>query len=110
MMQGGEIYIPKIPSMKITDMARILGPDIPHREIGIRPGEKLHEIMITIDDGRNTIELEDRYIIKPQFPFWTDTSYDGLGATPVGEDFEYTSDKNAEWLSDDDFKDLLNRI
>ncbi len=110
MMQGGEIYIPKIPSMKITDMARILGPGLPHKEIGIRPGEKLHEIMITVDDGRNTIELNDRYIIKPQFPFWTDESYDRLGATPVGEDFEYTSDNNVEWLTDEEFKELLTKI
>ncbi len=110
MMQGGEIYIPKIPSMKITDMARNLNPDLPHKEIGIRPGEKLHEIMITKDDGRQTIELDDRYVIKPQFTFWDDVSYDMLGAKPVADGFEYTSDNNAEWLSDDEFKDLLTRI
>lgn len=110
MMQGGEIYIPKIPSMKITDMARVLAPDLPLKPIGIRPGEKLHEIMITKDDGRQTIELDDRYIIKPQFTFWTDESYDKIGAVAVPEDFEYTSDNNNEWLDDAGFADLLDRI
>lgn len=110
MMQGGEIYIPKIPSMKITDMAKSLAPDLPQKEIGIRPGEKLHEIMITKDDGRQTIELDDRYIIKPQFTFWTDKAYDDMGATPVGEGFEYTSDNNTEWLTNEAFKELLAKI
>lgn len=110
MMQGGEIYIPKIPSMKIIDMARNIAPDLPQKEIGIRPGEKLHEIMITKDDGRQTIELEDRYIIKPQFTFWSDKAYDDLGARAVREDFEYTSDNNVEWLSDDSFQELLTKI
>ncbi|MBL4601478.1 MAG: UDP-N-acetylglucosamine 4,6-dehydratase (inverting) [Emcibacteraceae bacterium] len=108
MMQGGEIYIPKIPSMKITDMARNMSPDLPHKKIGIRPGEKLHEIMITKDDGRQTIELGDRYIIKPQFMFWDDNFYDELGATPVAEDFEYTSDNNSDWLSDETFQESLS--
>jgi len=110
MMQGGEIYIPKIPSMKITDMASALAPSLPQKEIGIRPGEKLHEIMITKDDGRQTIELDDRYVIKPQFMFWTDKAYDDLGARPVSDEFEYTSDNNLEWLSDDDFRSLLSKI
>lgn len=110
MMQGGEIYIPKIPSMKITDMARNLAPDLPLKEIGIRPGEKLHEIMITKDDGRQTVELDDRYIIKPQFAFWRDKPYDDLGAKPVEEGFEYTSDNNKEWLDDSSFNQLLSEI
>lgn len=110
MMHGGELYIPKIPSMKITDMARVMAPDLPLKEIGIRPGEKLHEIMITKDDGRQTIELEDRYIIKPQFKFWSDKSYADEGATAVAEDFEFASDNNKEWLDDDAFRDLLSKI
>lgn len=110
MMQGGEIYIPKIPSMKITEMARTLAPELPMKEIGIRPGEKLHEIMITKDDGRQTIELEDRYIIKPQFTYWKNEVYNEMGAKPVLEEFEYTSDKNTEWLDDQSFKKLLSII
>lgn len=110
MMQGGEIYIPKIPSMKITDMARVLAPDLPQKEIGIRPGEKLHEVMITKDDGRQTIELDDRYVIQPQATFWKDDAYDALGAKAVAEEFEYASDNNSEWLDDNSFKELLSKI
>lgn len=110
MMQGGEIFIPKIPSMKITDIARNLAPDLPFKDIGIRPGEKLHEQMITIDDGRQTLELEDRYLITPQFNFWSDKKYNILGAAPVKEGFEYTSDNNQEWLSDTEFNELLGQI
>lgn len=110
MMQGGEIYIPKIPSMKVLDMAKSLAPDLEIREIGIRPGEKLHEQMITRDDGRQTITLKDRYIITPQFRFWSDTYYKEQDATPVPEDFEYSSDTNAEWLDDAQFQALLKII
>lgn len=110
MMQGGEIFIPKIPSMKITDIARNIAPDLPLKDVGIRPGEKLHEQMITVDDGRQSLELEDRYLITPQFTFWSDKKYNMLGATPVAEGFEYASDSNKEWISDADFKELLSQI
>lgn len=110
MMQGGEIYIPKIPSMKITDMARNLAPELPMKEIGIRPGEKLHEVMITKDDGRQTIELSDRFIITPQFTFWNKNGYNGWDAKPVDEGFEYSSDINSEWLDDESFIALLSKI
>ncbi len=109
MMQGGEIYIPKIPSMKITDMARNLAPNLPQKEIGIRPGEKLHEVMITKDDGRQTIEIDDRYVITPQFTYWNDKHYIDMGATKFNEEFEYSSDKNTEWLDDESFKEMLAR-
>ncbi len=110
MMQGGEIYIPKIPSMKVSEMAKSLAPDLAIREIGIRPGEKLHEQMITRDDGRQTIALEDRYIITPQFSFWTDDYYMDHDATRVPEDFDYSSDTNAEWLDDKQFLEMLKMI
>ncbi|NOZ43214.1 MAG: UDP-N-acetylglucosamine 4,6-dehydratase (inverting) [Alphaproteobacteria bacterium] len=110
MMQGGEIFIPKIPSMKICDMARSLAPELEIREIGIRPGEKLHEQMITRDDGRQTIALEDRYIITPQFNFWSDQYYLDHEAARVAEDFDYASDTNKEWLDDAGFCELLTII
>lgn len=110
LQQGGEIFVPKIPSMKITDMARNIAPQLPQKKIGIRPGEKLHEIMITRDDARQTIELDDRYIITPQFTFWDGGLYNNLGAKHVAEDFEYTSDNNSEWLDDDSFQELLSKI
>lgn len=110
LMQGGEIYIPKIPSMKVCDMAKSLASDLEIREVGIRPGEKLHEQMITKDDGRQTIALHDRYIIKPQFRFWSDEYYKDHDAVQVGEDFDYSSDTNEEWLSGTQFRELLKII
>ena len=66
-MTGGEIFVPKIPSMRVVDLARCLAPDLPHRVVGIRPGEKLHEVLITEDDSRTTVALRDRYVIEPPF-------------------------------------------
>ncbi len=106
-MKGGEIFVPKLPSMKMTDLARVLAPGIKHKEVGIRPGEKLHEVMVPVDDGRHTIELEDRYIIEPQFKFWSNGCYNRNGAKPVPDEFAYSSDLNDEWLDDDGLKELL---
>ena len=106
-MKGGEIFVPKLPSMRMTDLARVMAPGVEHREVGIRPGEKLHEVMVPVDDGRNTIELEDRYIIQPQFQFWSDGCYALNGAKKVAEDFVYSSDLNDEWLDDEGLKALL---
>ncbi|NQU59159.1 MAG: UDP-N-acetylglucosamine 4,6-dehydratase (inverting) [Rhodospirillales bacterium] len=98
-MAGGEIFIPKIPSMKMVDLAEALAPGTPQHTVGIRPGEKLHEVMITQDDARNTVEMEDRYMILPSFKFWDHDAQIPKGATPVAEDFVYSSDNNAEWLT-----------
>lgn len=99
MMEGGEVFIPKIPSMKITDLAEALAPGVPTHVIGIRPGEKLHEVMITSDDARNTIEYDDRYVILPAFNFWGQQNSRPAGAKDVDESFAYCSDANKEWLS-----------
>ncbi|WP_372712408.1 UDP-N-acetylglucosamine 4,6-dehydratase (inverting) [Azospirillum argentinense] len=98
MMQGGEIFVPKIPSMRITDLARAMAPHLPHKPVGIRPGEKLHEVMITEDDSRQTFELPDRFVIEPAFAFWTHEPYRRLGAKPVTDGFRYASDTNTDWL------------
>ncbi|MBM3559901.1 MAG: UDP-N-acetylglucosamine 4,6-dehydratase (inverting) [Alphaproteobacteria bacterium] len=98
MMEGGEVFVPKIPSMKITDLARHMAPDLPQREIGIRPGEKLHELMITSDDSRSTVEMADRYIIEPAFPSWQRTGYEVRGGRRVADGFSYASDSNDDWL------------
>ncbi|MGL4811425.1 MAG: UDP-N-acetylglucosamine 4,6-dehydratase (inverting), partial [Beijerinckiaceae bacterium] len=97
-MQGGEIFVPKIPSMKVVDLAQVLAPDKPHRVVGIRPGEKMHEVMITQDDARQTVDLGDRYAILPALKFFdiSETNYPSL--KPVAEDFVYSSDRNDEWL------------
>ena len=102
MMRGGEIFVPKIPSMKIIDLAHDHGArTCTHRIVGIRPGEKLHETMITEDDARSTVELDDRYVIEPAFAWWDRTTFEGRRAKRVADDFRYASDTNAEWLEPD---------
>jgi UDP-N-acetylglucosamine 4,6-dehydratase len=107
-MHGGEIFVPKIPSIKIADLARAMAPTLPHRMVGIRPGEKLHEVMITEDDARTTFEMQDRYIIEPAFgPDWSRQGHSGEAMRLVPESFRYGSDTNAEFLSVDEIKALL---
>ncbi|SDZ33561.1 UDP-N-acetylglucosamine 4,6-dehydratase [Evansella caseinilytica] len=105
-MQGGEVFVPKIPSMKVTELAAAIAPECEIEIVGIRPGEKLHEAMITEDDARQTLEYEDYYLIQPEFPWWK-KDY-GNGGKPVPEGFRYTSDSNSEWLNVDDLKKLVN--
>lgn len=107
-MRGGEVFVPKIPSMRITDLADAMLPGVAHETIGIRPGEKLHEQMISVDDARNTVELEDRYAIEPAFAEFTRESFlaDGSGKA-VPERFSYSSDSNEEWLTGDAIFRLL---
>jgi len=97
-MQGGEIFVPKIPSMRMLDLAHCLGPNLPTRVVGIRPGEKLHEVMITEDDSRLTLELDDRYVIEPAFRWWQRDSYLVRGASTVRDGFRFASDTNEDWL------------
>lgn len=96
-MHGGEIFVPKIPSMNIMDLARAIAPDCEYKIIGIRPGEKLHEAMIMEDDARHTVEFDTYYVIQPEFPFWSKKFAEGGKELPEG--FEYTSDKNEKWLT-----------
>lgn len=97
-MSGGEIFIPKIPSTKMVDLAHSVAPGMPLKIIGIRPGEKLHEIMVPEDDGRMTVELKDRYVILPAFVGWSKDDYMATGATAVAEGFQYCSNTNPECL------------
>lgn len=91
---GGEVLVPKIPSMKITDLAEAIAPGTPTVEVGIRPGEKLHETMITAEDSRHTIDIGDYYVIKPEtYP------YKGPQGQPVAEGFSYNSGDNDQWLT-----------
>ena len=107
LMYGGEIFVPKIPSMRITDLAQALAPDLPLRVVGIRPGEKLHEVMITEDDSRQTLDLSDRYVIEPSFAWWQRDCYASSGATAVAEGFRFASDTNEDWLDADRLKALI---
>ena len=108
-MHGGEMFVPKIPSMRIVDLARAIAPDLPHSVVGIRPGEKLHEMMITTDDARDCIDLGDRYVIQPKFPFWNAHNYSESG-TRVQEDFKYSSDTNSVWLSDAELRQMIEGV
>ncbi len=104
-MQGGEIFVPKIPSMKITDLAKAVAPECKIEYIGIRPGEKLHEALITEEDGRNTISYDGMYVILPNFSWWERKNYKNAQKMPEG--FIYTSDSNSEWLTVPELKQLI---
>lgn len=108
--KGGETYISKIPSFHIEDLARAMCPDAIYKEIGIREGEKLHEIMITKDDCRTTYEYDKHYIIYPHFEWWNSSINDRSGGILVPEGFEYTSCNNKQWLSVDDIKERLKKL
>lgn len=109
-MQGGEIFVPKIPSMRIVDLARSIAPNLPHRIVGIRPGEKLHEVMITEEDSRTTLELNDRYVIEPAFAWWRRDTYLDNGARSVVDGFRFASDSNDEWLDTEGLRLMLTGI
>ncbi len=95
---GGEIFVPKLPSMNIVDLASAVRPECQTKTVGIRPGEKLHEVMIPHDEARNTLEFDEYFVIEPSFQFWSRQSYqDKYGGTEVAEDFEYSSNTN-EWI------------
>jgi len=98
-MNGGEVYIPKAPSMKIVDLAAALCPECRQEEVGCRPGEKLHEMLIMKDEARQTVEQGDRYVILPRFPWWEERECRTLGGERLPEGFEYTSDTNPNWIS-----------
>lgn len=104
LMRGGEIFVPKIPSMKITDIAAAMAPGLPTKVVGIRPGEKLHEMMISQDDARNTVDLGDRYSIEPAFAEYVREPHIG---ERLSDDFSYASDTNHEWLDAAGFLAML---
>jgi UDP-N-acetylglucosamine 4,6-dehydratase len=104
LMHGGEVFVPRIPSMKILDLAEAVAPGAKTHEIGIRPGEKLHEEMIAADDSRRTIALSDRYVILPTIAEW---GYEPLSGDSVADGFAYRSDSNDTWLSVVEIRKLL---
>jgi UDP-N-acetylglucosamine 4,6-dehydratase len=103
--QGGEIFVPKIPSMKIVDLAKTIVPGAAIEIVGIRPGEKLHEVMVTEDDARSTLEFDDCYLIQPVFAFWGGRNNSaGTGGKPVPDGFRYSSETNTEWMTPDQLR------
>ncbi len=105
-MHGGEVFVPKIPSTRIVDLARVIAPEAAIDIIGIRPGEKLHEMMISRDESRATVELDDCYVVQPVGHLWFRHDWTAEGR-PVADGFKYTSDQNTDWLSDEQIRSLV---
>jgi UDP-N-acetylglucosamine 4,6-dehydratase/5-epimerase len=103
-MHGGEVFVPKIPSMNIMDLAEALAPGCGVNHIGIRPGEKLHESLLSEDEARNAVELEDMYIVQPLHPWWNETLW--TGGKPA-DGFRYSSETNTKWLTVEQLKPLV---
>lgn len=110
-MLGGETFISKIPSVTITQLANVIAPECKQQIIGIRPGEKLHETMISEDDARLAIEYDKHYVIQPTHSFWNPKDYlDGRPGKPCPEGFRYSSDTNSWWLTDDEIAALVEDV
>jgi UDP-N-acetylglucosamine 4,6-dehydratase len=107
-MDGGELYVPRIPSMNIMDLARAVGPDCETDVVGIRPGEKLHECLIPPDEARQTLEFDDHFVIEPSFAWWTRTDVlETNGGRRCAEGFVYSSDTNDQWLTVEEIRELI---
>jgi UDP-N-acetylglucosamine 4,6-dehydratase len=104
-MHGGEIFVPKIPSMRLVDLAETVAPGCQVEYIGIRPGEKLHEVLVSEDESRQTLETEDMYVIQPSHPWWKSENW--VGAKPLREGFRYSSDSNERWLTRRELEELV---
>jgi UDP-N-acetylglucosamine 4,6-dehydratase (inverting) len=105
LMTGGELYVPRIPSMKVTDLAEAIAPGATMHDIGLRPGEKLHEEMISPEEGRRALSLASRYVLQPDLASWGYTP--PAGGVPVGDGFHYASDTNDQWYSIDQIRKIL---
>ena len=103
-MGGGEVFVPKIPSMRVTDIAEAIAPDAERRVIGIRPGEKLHEMLVTEDESRHSFELPDRYVIFPEYASWPLRQVEG--GSRMAEGFRYSSETNHAWLDVPELREM----
>jgi UDP-N-acetylglucosamine 4,6-dehydratase len=104
-MQGGEIFVPKIPSMRILDLARAIAPDASLRVVGVRPGEKLHEVLLSSDESRHSVDVDGMYVVQPVYAGWSYTTPPGAKALPA--DFAFTSDTNTAWCSAEELKRMV---
>jgi UDP-N-acetylglucosamine 4,6-dehydratase len=104
LMHGGEIFVPRISSMRLMDLAKVIAPDCAIRFSGIRPGEKIHECLLAEDESRHTVEVDDMFVIEPLFPWWGKENW--VNATPVAPNFHYTSDTNSRWLSTQELAEM----
>jgi len=104
-MRGGEVFVPKIPSMRITDLIEAIAPGCQVETIGIRPGEKLHEVLVSEDEARHTLEFEEMFIVQPVHPWWSSNNWQN--GKPLRDGFRYTSDTNDAWLSPKELRSIL---
>lgn len=109
-MRGGEIFVPKIPSVRVLDLARFIGPSCRKKVVGIRPGEKLHEAMIGEDDARVSLEFRDHYVIRPSHGNWKARNYPIKNGKPCADGFRYTSDANMDWLNEKQIRALVSKV
>ena len=110
-MKGGELFVPKIPSMNIVDLAKAIAPEAKRKIIGIRPGEKIHEVMISSDDAINTLEFDSYFVIQPSHPWWDNLEYIKInGGRQVDESFTYSSGNNTQWLTIDKLKKMIANL
>lgn len=108
-MHGGEVFVPKIPSTTILDIARAVGPECKTKTIGIRPGEKMHECMIPEDEARQTLEFRNHFIIQPSFRSWSNDAPDyGDSGVPCPDGFSYSSDNNSDWLTPKKLREMIS--
>lgn len=108
-MQGGEVFVPKIPSMRVVDLAKAIAPEAEVEFIGIRPGEKLHEVLISEDESRHTIELDQMYVVEPPGTFWFGHGWADRGE-PLAEGYRYASDSNDRWMTVEELRELIAPI
>lgn len=104
-MKGGEVFVPKIPSMKVTDLATAMAPDGEVEFIGIRPGEKIHEVLLSEDEARHSLDVDGMYVIKPAYMWWNDSNW--TGGAPMPDGFRYVSNENSQWLSLEELRRLV---
>ncbi len=105
-MHGGEVFVPKIPSMNIMDLAHAIAPGCPVEDIGIRPGEKLHEVLLSEDEARDTVELDDMFVVQPSHPWWNENAWHE--GRRLEDGYRYASDTNTQWLSVDQLKEFAD--
>lgn len=108
-MHGGEVFVPKIPSMTVADLAKAIAPQARIEFIGIRPGEKLHEVLISEDEARQTVELDDMYVVQPAESLWFGRDWESCGKL-LADEFRYASNTNTQWLSVEEIKDIIAPI
>ncbi len=108
-MEGGEVFVPKLPSTKVTDLAKAIAPDAQVEIIGIRPGERLHEVLVNEDEARQTVELDDMFVIQPAEALWFGYAWQDRGR-PLPEGFRYASNTNSEWLTVEQIREMVQSL